>query len=385
MTSALSGPADTSLMRIVHDALRRDFARAATVLTEPPYPDDPQRTALCAHLRWVTGFLHRHHESEDDHLYPMVRAANPGAGKLLDDMAADHDIIQPALDAVERAIERYARSADGRTELVAALDSLLEVLLPHLRREEDEMMPVVSASITEQQWRDWDQAHNVKPLSPGELSFTGNWLMDDLGDGDRAIVEALVPPIPRWVIKNILVRGYRAAMFRCWRLPGHSRLKAPLGGTASASAGAPPEAVWHILTDVTRVGEWSHECHSATWTDGWTQGVVGARFRGSNRSGSARWSRPCTVTLCHEPAEFAYRTQGRFMGDATEWHFVLRPEGSGTRIIQHYRVRSLPVWADRLLWRLTPAHHDRSEALAQDLTRLAAIAEREAAAAPAAA
>ncbi len=37
----------------------------------------------------------------------------------------------------------------------------------------------------------------------------------------------------------------------------------------------------------------------------------------------------------------------------------------------------LPVWADRLLWRLTPAHHDRHPALVQDLQRLAGLAERE--------
>jgi hemerythrin-like domain-containing protein len=130
----LSGPADTSAMRIVHTALRRDYARARSALSQPPYPDDAQRAALCGHLNWMAGFLHRHHESEDNSLYPM---------------AADHDAVQAALGAVERAVARYARSADGRADLIAALDGLEEVLLPHLRREEDEMMPVVSASITE--------------------------------------------------------------------------------------------------------------------------------------------------------------------------------------------------------------------------------------------
>jgi hypothetical protein len=42
-------------------------------------------------------------------------------------------------------------------------------------------------------------------------------------------------------------------------------------------------------------------------------------------------------------------------------------------------VRRLPVWADRLVWWVAPAHHDRGAALAGDLERLAAAAEREAA------
>jgi hypothetical protein len=343
MATDLSGPADTSMMRIVHTALRRDIARAQAVLTEPPYPDQPQRAALGAHLQWMIGFLHRHHESEDTYLYPAVREANPGAGGPLDEMDADHEAIQPAMAAVTRTAARYEREP----------------------------------TITEQQWRDWDQANNVKPLGPRELAFTGNWLLDGLDAGDQAIVAALVPPVPRWVIRRVLVRGYRRAMFGCWRLPEHTRLKASLAGTASVHAGAPAGAVWAVLADVTRVGEWSHECHSATWTDGSTRAAVGARFLGSNRSGLSRWSRSCTISACEAPAELGYCTEGRLLGDATEWLFTLQPDEGGTRIVQRYRVRRLPVWADRLLWRVTPAHHDRHPALFRDLERLAALAERE--------
>jgi hemerythrin-like domain-containing protein/uncharacterized protein YndB with AHSA1/START domain len=381
MKAELSGPADTSTMRIVHTALRRDLAHAQTALTEPPYPDRAQRAALSAHLRWLLGFLHRHHEAEDDYLYPMVRAANPGAATLLNEMAADHNAIQTAMAAAERAAERYAQSADAREELAAELGTLSGVLLPHLRREEDDLMPVVSASITEQQWRDWEQTAAKPPRR--ELPFTANWLMDSLDAGDHACVAALIRrgagPVGRGIVTNILVRGYRKAMFRCWRLPQHFRLKFAPAGAAAVHASAPPEAVWQVLTDVTRVGEWSHECHAATWTDGSTHAAVGARFRGSNRAGSARWSRPCTIHLCNPPSEFGYRTRGgRLMRDSTEWYFALEPEDAGTRITQRYRIRSLAAWADRLGWLIIPAHHDRRAALERDLERLAAIADSEA-------
>ena len=77
MATDLSGPADTSMMRIVHSALRRDIARAQAVLSDLPYPDEPQRVALSSHLRWMIGWLHHHHETEDAYLYPMVREARP--------------------------------------------------------------------------------------------------------------------------------------------------------------------------------------------------------------------------------------------------------------------------------------------------------------------
>lgn len=378
MAPDLTGPADTSMMRIVHAALRRDIARAQTVLADLPYPDGDQRTALSAHLGWMMNFLHHHHQTEDEHLYPMVRAANPAAAALLDDMDAEHARVQPAVADVEAAAQRYGRSADAREELLAALDALSDVLVPHLRREEDEMMPIVSATVTEQQWRDWDQANNIKPLSPRELAFTGLWIIDGLNAEDEAIVAALVPPIPRWIIKHVLVHGYRKAMFKCWRLPEHANIKTGLAGRTSEYAEATPETIWPILTDVTRVGEWSHECHTATWIDGSTHATVGARFRGTSRSGFARWSRSCTVHVCTAPNEFGYRTEGRLLRDSTEWLWTLQPEGTGTRVVQHYRVRSLPRWADRLVWLATPAHHDRRPALAGDLERLADLAQHEA-------
>ena len=91
MTSTRDAPADTNMMRIVHDALRRDLRRARAVLTREPPPDERQRAAAIAeHLAWLTAFLEAHHRSEDLGLYPVVRERDPGAAALLDEMARDH-------------------------------------------------------------------------------------------------------------------------------------------------------------------------------------------------------------------------------------------------------------------------------------------------------
>ncbi len=43
-------------------------------------------------------------------------------------------------------------------------------------------------------------------------------------------------------------------------------------------------------------------------------------------------------------------------------------------IRQSFRILAGQVWADRLIWRLVPAHHDRLAALRGDLERLATLA-----------
>lgn len=154
-------------------------------------------------------------------------------------------------------------------------------------------------------------------------------------------------------------------------------------GRTEATTGAPAEAVWAIVADVTRVGEWSHECRGAHWVGGATEAASGARFRGSNRSGLFRWSRACRFTVVEPPRRLVWRTGG-LMGwlDSTEWRIELEPVGGGTRIIQSYDVLHVAPGMDRVYWRLIKAHRDRSQALAEDLERLADLAEAQVARRP---
>jgi hypothetical protein len=262
--------------------------------------------------------------------------------------------------------------------VLTALARLDDVLLPHLQREEDEMMPLVSAAITEAQWREIEQAYNVKPLGPLELAGTGLWILDGLAGEQRAKVEGLVPAVPRWIITHLLAGRYRRAAFRRWRLPEHNALRLSLSGQVEVTAQAGASEVWAVLADVTRVGEWSHECHTVEWLDGATGATPGVRFRGRNQSGWARWARSCTITVCDPPRVFVYHTQGGLLGDSSEWRFVLEPApGGGTVIRQSFRILAGQVWADRLIWRLVPAHHDRLAALRGDLERLATVVAAE--------
>lgn len=92
------------------------------------------------------------------------------------------------------------------------------------------------------------------------------------------------------------------------------------------------EDVWRVVSDVTRIGEWSRECHSAEWVDGASGPVPGARFRGRNRAGRARWTRTAELTVVDTPNEIAWRTvPTRAFPESTEWRFRLRRLGVAAR------------------------------------------------------
>lgn len=211
-------PADTTMMGVVHDALRRDLRRLDLALADSETELPPERReALGAHVEWMMDFLHHHHHGEDVGLWPQLRSRAADAGAVLDGMEAEHGRIAPAMTAVTRAARQFrAGGTDGREDLLGALHDLSDVLLPHLRHEEDAAMPLVSATMTEAEWRAWDQKYNVKGKSLGQLAREGHWLMDNLDARRYEILVHLVPPPARLLIVKGFARRYRTACLLRW-------------------------------------------------------------------------------------------------------------------------------------------------------------------------
>ena len=75
-------------------------------------------------------------------------------------------------------------------------------------------------------------------------------------------------------------------------------LLGPLTREVSVHVDATPEEVWALVSDVTRIGEFSPETFEARWRHGSTGPEVGAKFKGHvkrNGVGPTYWS-PCQVT-----------------------------------------------------------------------------------------
>jgi uncharacterized protein YndB with AHSA1/START domain len=145
----------------------------------------------------------------------------------------------------------------------------------------------------------------------------------------------------------------------------------------SVDVDAPAERVWAVVSDVTRIPEWSPVCHRCEWLDGPQEPVAGARFRGHNRLNGARWARECVVTEADPGRVFAFSTL--FRGhESTRWRYRLDPSGEGTRVSEAYEVVSVPPWV-RVLRALPGAkaksERDTRRNLETSVKRLKAIAE----------
>lgn len=146
-------------------------------------------------------------------------------------------------------------------------------------------------------------------------------------------------------------------------------------GRSEVVVEAPLDAVWSVVSDVTRTGEWSHECRGAVWLGGARAAVPGARFRGRNRAGVWRWGRVCEVVSVEKDRLLAWRTVPTLVfPDSSVWRIVLEPSGSGTRIVQEFEVVRAPTLLEPVYAALIPAHRDRDAALVEDLRRLGSVA-----------
>jgi len=128
-------------------------------------------------------------------------------------------------------------------------------------------------------------------------------------------------------------------------------LLGPLTSEVSVHVDAAPEKVWDLVSDVTRIGEFSPETFEARWTRGSTGPEVGASFKGHvkrNGVGPTYWS-PCQVTACvpNQLFEFAVGTDDVTINN---WGYRLEADGSGTTVTEYFRLEpSLPV---RIYWTL---------------------------------
>jgi ligand-binding SRPBCC domain-containing protein len=69
---------------------------------------------------------------------------------------------------------------------------------------------------------------------------------------------------------------------------------------------APAAEVWAIVSDVTRMCEFSPENTGCEWIKGSTGPSVGARFRGTNENGRKQWKTDATVVEAEPGKSFAF-------------------------------------------------------------------------------
>ena len=101
----------------------------------------------------------------------------------------------------------------------------------------------------------------------------------------------------------------------------------------SRDIAAAPDEVYAAISDVTRMGEWSEECHSCEWHDGFDAPVLGATFDGHNRNGDKEWTTQGKIIEADPGRAFAFECSMMDFHFST-WGYRIEPTASGCTVTE---------------------------------------------------
>jgi len=135
-----------------------------------------------------------------------------------------------------------------------------------------------------------------------------------------------------------------------------------------------------MVSDMTRMGQWSPENEGGRWLGGATGPQSGAKFRGANRIGKRKWNTVATVVDTDPGRRFSFRVSAMGLKVA-EWSYTFEPTATGCRVTETWTEQRAGMF--KPLARLVTGVADRAThnrtGMEQTLERLAAIAESSAA------
>jgi hypothetical protein len=191
-----TGDADLTIMLALHVAFRRDLSSLARAARLPGLGDPQRRRAVAAGWETFKRQLHSHHTGEDAVIWPALRqrlAHSEQALSTLDEMEAEHALVDPLLAAVDAAFS--AEPAAGAPAPGDAVDALASTLTEHLAHEERDALPLIGVALSMREWRGVGmRLARQNGLGAGAEMFP--WMLDGApSDQVRAALSQLPPPV----------------------------------------------------------------------------------------------------------------------------------------------------------------------------------------------
>lgn len=196
-----------------HQLMRQEYGRLAAAARHPR--DGEHQALIEEQLMIVLGLLHHHHREEDDWLWPTLRDRAPAARHDLDQLEAQHERLDPLIEAAADASRPLASRAGVLAELHQAINE-------HLDAEERVALPLIRTHLTAEEW-DASSHRALAALPPGHLPVIFGWLAE-------------VPAEQLARISEVLPAEMRDQLHRSW-IPAHEERRRRLYGALSETAG----------------------------------------------------------------------------------------------------------------------------------------------------
>jgi iron-sulfur cluster repair protein YtfE (RIC family) len=202
-------PTDAFDMAIVHRAFRTELHNAPGLVRDVDPGDTVRSAVVGAHLEFIVAALHNHHMTEDDLIWPKLRARAPASAEDIARMEQAHRGIDNADAEVKSILASWVPSADARLaqQLIEAVDDLSARVDEHLADEEQNIVPLINQHITPEEWQKC-AARAAEFLSRKNLrhGLVLGGLVLDASSADEARRILASVPLPQRILVRMLAR-----------------------------------------------------------------------------------------------------------------------------------------------------------------------------------
>jgi hypothetical protein len=149
-----------------------------------------------------------------------------------------------------------------------------------------------------------------------------------------------------------------------------------MNGSVTVAMSADPMTIWGVLSDVTRIGEFSPETFEAQWLDGAAGPALGAGFRGHvkrNGIGPIYWT-TCKVIECEPGKSFGFAVVQNDKPINT-WTYRITAREGGADVTESFELA--PVLPLKAYWAIAGRRRGKrnERGMQQTLERVKAAAE----------
>ena len=204
-----------TMNRLIHQAVRRDLDRLARSMSSYGGTQPGRAKGLERAYANLQRELTRHHESEDELIWPML--AQLGVDQqLLSTMESEHQDMSDALQETGAAMKAFASSGSA-TALGPARESLKRtrvVVERHLDHEERELEPLLIPHFESEEWKEVERKLRKEPPKVAGQFFA--WLTDGMSDEGRSYLKSTVPRPVVSILGHVFGRRYHKNIAPVW-------------------------------------------------------------------------------------------------------------------------------------------------------------------------
>jgi len=121
---------------------------------------EPRFEVFRAMIYYIDQFPERlHHPKEDQYLFALLAARAPQAKRLVEELRAEHVMGAQLIRDLEQALVALEVGWQGGARAFrAAVDAYAQFHWNHMRKEEQQLLPLAERFLTAEDWREIDDA-----------------------------------------------------------------------------------------------------------------------------------------------------------------------------------------------------------------------------------